>query len=184
MGILGMINSLWASALLFLINNKIAGTPLPFFNDHDWLVYCVLIVVSFVVSATFQAYMIRLTYELGNDLGLEIFDKLRFTNYEDYLKYGEERVRTVIQDVHTLQRFPDTFLDSFDGVVMVIVGTLYLFWIDAQSAGLFVVVIISLIAIYLYRNKQIAVDLDKARSLGDIYHQNVNDFVGGFKEIK
>ena len=184
LGILGLIHSVWSSALLLLVNNKITDTPLPYADEYDWLIYLVLIVVSFIVAAWFQSYMIKLTYNLGNELGLSIFDKLRFTNLQDYIKLGEEKVRTSMSDVVALQRFPSTFLESFNAIVMVVIGIAYLMWLDVIGAGIFVGMIVLIGFIYGHRNDKIEDDLESARELANIFMQNVNDFLGGFKEVK
>ena len=184
LGLLGIVNSIWASALLMMINNKITGTPLPFLDEYDWLVYIGLISVSFIVAAFFQSYMIKLTYQLGNEMGLAIFDKLRFTSYENYMKLGEEKVRTAMRDVTTLQRFPQIFIESFNSIIMVVIGIAYLFWIDKMGALLVAVSMVVLAMIYLYRNSQISKDLNTARDLANIYMRNVNDFLNGFREVK
>ena len=93
LGLLGLINAVWASALLLFINNKITGKQLPFVEEkYDWMIFGGLIVVSFIVARFFQAYMIKLTYELGNELNLSIFNKLRFTDYKEFQELGEEKV--------------------------------------------------------------------------------------------
>jgi putative ATP-binding cassette transporter len=182
--VLGLVNSVWASALLLFINNKTSGTPLPFMNEYDWALYLGLIVVSFVVARYFQLYMIRLTYDLGNELGLSIFDKLRFTDYEDYLRLGEDKVRAVLTDVTTLQRFPQAFIECFNAAVMVVIGIGYLLWINPMGALIIVLFLVVLAAIYFVRNVSIQKDLSKARDMNEVYQQNVNDFLRGFKEVK
>lgn len=184
LALLGLINSIWASALLLLINNKITGKPLPFFDEYDWIIYSGIIVASYLFARFFQGYMIRLTYNLGNELGLSIFDKLRFTTYQEYQKLGEERVRTAMQDVSTLQRFPQAFIETFNSGVMVLIGIIYLFFINAISASIITAVLVVLAAVYYLRNMAIAKDLSAVRDLANTYQQNVNDFLRGFKEVK
>ena len=184
LGVLGIVNSIWASALLLLINNKITGEPLPFFDQHDWIVYLVLICVSLFISLTFQSYMIKLTYNLGNELNLSLFDKLRFTNYEDYVKLSEEKVRTAIDDVEMVQKFPQTFMDTFNSSIMVIIGIAYLFYVNWVGALLVFLSIVLLAVIYVYRNYQIEKDVEEARDLANVYIQNIDDFLDGFKEVK
>src|SRR5215216_3279174 len=89
--LLGVVNSIWTSSLLLLINNKINGVKLPLFNNYDWVIYLTLIVASFIVTKYFQSYLIRLSHDFGTGLSIEIFDKLRSTNYQDYLKLGESK---------------------------------------------------------------------------------------------
>lgn len=184
LALLGLINSIWSSTLLLLINNKITNTPLPFGGGYDWQMYCVLIVLAFVTARFFQSYMIRLTYNLGNDLGLSIFNKLRFTNYEEYMKLGDEKVRTSVADVTTLQRFPQAFIETFNAVVMVVIGVLYLFYINLAGAALITLILGMLAGIYYYRNLAVHRDMTTVRDLANVYQQNVNDFLRGFREIK
>jgi cyclic peptide transporter len=182
--VLGLINSVWSIGLLLLINNRIAGTSLPFVQGYDWQIYVVLILVSFFTARAFQSYTIRLTYELGNDLGLSIFEKLRFADYEEYIKLGEEKVRTATADVTTLQRFPNVFIEVFNAIVMVTIGLGYLFYTNFLSALLILGVLTSLAVVYYIRNLSISRDLNTVRDLANIYQQNVNDFLRGFKDVK
>ncbi|NLR67570.1 cyclic peptide export ABC transporter [Chitinophaga varians] len=182
--LLGMINSVWSMGLLLLINSKIAGTDLPFVKGYDWQIYVVMILVSFITARAFQSYTIRLTYELGNDLGLSIFEKLRFSDYEEYVKLGEEKVRTATADVTTLQRFPNVFIETFNSIVMVLIGLTYLFYTNFFGALLILGVLSTLAVVYYIRNLSIARDLNTVRDLANIYQQNVNDFLRGFKDVK
>lgn len=183
--LLGLINSVWASGLLLLINHKINGEPLPFLNnEYDWVAYAVLIVAAFSMARFFQGYMIKLTYELGNELGLSIFNRLRFTNFEDYQELGEESVRTAMSDVTTLQRFPQAFIESFNAGVMVLIGISYLLYTNPLGALAIMAVLAVLIVFYNLRSKAIQQDLNAARDLATVYQRNVNDFLRGFKEVK
>jgi ABC-type siderophore export system fused ATPase/permease subunit len=182
--VLGLINSIWSMGLLLLINNRIAGTSLPFVQGYDWQIYVVLILISFFTARAFQSYTIRLTYELGNDLGLSVFEKLRFADYEEYIKLGEEKVRTATADVTTLQRFPHVFIEVFNSIVMVSIGLGYLFYTNFLSALLILGVLTALAAVYYIRNISISRDLNTVRDLANVYQQNVNDFLRGFKDVK
>ncbi|ASZ13234.1 cyclic peptide export ABC transporter [Chitinophaga pendula] len=182
--LLGLVNSIWSSALLLLINSKVSGTPLPFVNGYDWQIYVGLIIASFITSVYFQSYTIKLTYELGNDLGLSIFEKLRFTNYEEYVSLGEDKVRTATADVTTLQRFPQIFIEAFNAGVMILVGVTYLLFVNLLGALVISGVLILLGALYYIRNIAIQRDLNTVRDLANVYQQSVNDFLKGFKEVK
>lgn len=185
LGVLGLINALWASALLLFINNKITGEKLPFVPEqYDWIVYCGLIVFSFIVARYFQAYMIKLTYELGNELNLSIFNKLRFTSYKEFLDLGEEKARTAMEDVSTLQSFPQNFIETFNAAIMVTIGIIYLFVTHPLGATVVLATLVALAVIYLLRNDSIEKDIIKSRNLAEIYQNNVNDFLRGFREIK
>jgi len=184
LGFLAIINSIWASALLLFINNKIIDAPFPFWDDYDWLVYLALVIVSFVGARLFQAYVIKLTYTLGHELNLSIFNKLRFSTYEEYQNLGEDKVRTAMTDVTVLQRFPQDFIEVFNAGVMVFIGIVYLFTINFYGALLVLGAIVVLSGIYYIRNEVIEKNLHKVRDLANVYQQNVNDFLRGYKELK
>ncbi len=182
--LLAIVNSIWAGALLLFINNKITGEKIPYVDEYDWQTYIVLIVTSFIVAKSFQAYMIRLTYNLGNELNLSIFNKLRFSGYNEFLILGEEKVRTAMTDVNTLQSFPQTFIEAFNAIIMVVIGIVYLFMINIWAALMILSTLILLAVIYYVRNISIEKDLNKVRDLANVYQDNVNDFLRGYKEIK
>lgn len=184
LAVLGLINGVWASALLLFINSKIVGEPLPFIPEYDWMVYVGLIIVSFTVARFFQAYMIKLTYGLGNELNLSIFDKLRFSSFQEFQKLGEDKVRTAMTDVSTLQKFPQSFIESFNAAIMVVIGVVYLFIINAIGASLILLALVVLASVYYFRSISIENDLNKARDLANVYQDNVNDFLRGYKEMK
>ncbi len=185
LGVLGIINGLWASALLLFINNKITGEELPYVSEqYDWIAYISLIVISFVVARYFQGYMIKITYDLGHELNLSVFNKLRFSTYTEFTDLGEEKVRTAMEDVSTLQTFPHDFVAAFNAAIMVIIGVVYLFMAHAIGAIMIFSSLIILATFYVIRNNNIEKDLDKARDLADVYQENVNDFLRGFREIK
>ncbi|MGG8495337.1 cyclic peptide export ABC transporter [Tenacibaculum sp. TC6] len=185
LALLGIINAVWASALLLFINNKVTGEKLPFVNEeYDWAIFSALIVVSFVVARYFQAYMIKLTYELGNELNLSIFNKLRFTDYKEFQELGEDKVRTAMTDVTTLQKFPQSFIEAFNAGIMVAIGVVYLFVTHAIGALIVSGTLLALAIVYYIRNISIEKDINKARDLANVYQENVNDFLRGFREIK
>lgn len=185
LGLLGLINAVWASALLLFINNKITGKQLPFVEEkYDWMIFGGLIVVSFIVARFFQAYMIKLTYELGNELNLSIFNKLRFTDYKEFQELGEEKVRTAMTDVTTLQKFPQSFIEAFNAGIMVAIGVVYLFVTHPVGALIVTLTLVALAVVYSVRNISIEKDINKARDLANVYQDNVNDFLRGFREIK
>jgi cyclic peptide transporter len=182
--LLGLVNSIWTSSLLLLINNKINGIKLPFFAQYDWVIYLGLILASYAVTKYFQSYLIRLSHDFGTTLSIEIFNKLRLTNYQDYLKLGENKIRTAMEDVNRIQRFPLIFIDAFNSLIIIIISMAYLFWINYIIAFIIITLLISLAVYYYYQNIQIIGNLNIARDLENVFHKNVNDFLAGFKEIK
>lgn len=184
LGFMGLIDSAWSASLLFLINHKIANKPLPFFTAYDWQIYTILLVISFAVSAYFQTYLFKLTFNFGKELVLKIFNHLRFASLEKFRQVGEDKVRTAMEDVQVLESFPNLFLAFFKSAITVAIGAIYLFWIDAKG-GLFVMgILFLLMVIYIFRNVKIEKLMDTARGLNDVYMQNVFDFLGGFRQLK
>ncbi len=182
--LLGVVNSIWTSSLLLLINNKINGVKLPFFDNYDWVIYLTLIVTSFIVTKYFQSYLIKLSHDFGTRLSIEIFDKLRSTNYQDYLKLGENKIRTAMEDVTRTQRFPLVFIEAFNSSIIMLISVAYLFWINYAIAFIVISLLVTLALFYYKQNRQIIGDLNIARDLENVFHANVNDFLAGFKEIR
>ncbi len=184
LGFLGIVQGLWGGGLLIVINNKIAGTPLPFLNQYDWLFYTVLTISSFLTAYFLKAYMIKLTLNFSNRMVLEIFNSLRFGSYGSYLEIGEERVRTAMEDVGVLAGYPGTFLTCFNAGVMILIGFIYMYWVYPMGSLVLIVLLIALTAVYVKRNRLIQIELEKSRSLQDHFMRKVNDFLLGFRELK
>ncbi|CAI2767101.1 cyclic peptide export ABC transporter [Flavobacterium collinsii] len=184
LGLFAVINGLWSSSLLMLVSNKIAGTPLPFFSDYDWLIYLVLVITSFVLTYYFKRYMIKVTLNFGKEMTLQIINKLRLSNYEAYLRIGEARVRTAMSDIGRLESLPEVFIVFFNALIMIIAGIGYMFWLYPKGAVMIIILIIVLAFIYVYRNEAIQKSMNKERDLDDSFMENYNDFLHGFNKIK
>ncbi len=184
LAILGFANAVWAIGLLYLINTKALGQSLPFLDAYDWLFYAVLTVVSFITSLFFQSYMIKLTFGLGKEMVLTLLDKLRQAEYLSFLGLGEEKVRTALEDITVLEASPGIMLDSFNAVVMVVMGIIYLFLINAAGAAILLVLLMVILSFYIYRNKKVEQDIRSFRMLNDTYMRNVDDLLKGFREVK
>ncbi len=184
LGLLGLANAVWAIGLLYLINTKALGQSLPFLDAYDWLFYTVLTVVSFVTSLFFQSYMIQLTFGLGKEMVVTLLDKVRQAEYLSFLRLGEEKVRTALEDITVLEASPGIILDSFNAVVMILMGIVYLFLIDVMGATILVVLLMVILTIYIQRNKKVEQDIRSFRMLNDTYMRNVDDLLKGFREVK
>ncbi|MGO4773548.1 cyclic peptide export ABC transporter [Flavobacterium sp. W22_SRS_FK3] len=184
LGFLAVINGLWSGSLLVLVSHKISGTPLPFFNKYDWLIYLIFVSVSFVLTYSFNGYMIKATLNFGKEMTLQIIDKLRLSNYESYLHMGEAKVRTVLEDVRTLESLPGVFITFFNSLVMIVAGLMYMFWLYPKGALTIVFLITVLAFIYIYRNGIIEKNLGAKRDLDDAFMRFFNDFLHGFNMVK
>lgn len=184
LALFAIVNGLWSSSLLIIINNKIIGAPLPFFDNYDWIVYSTCVFISFLLTYFFKAHMIKITLNLSNEILLKTLNKLRTANYESYLKLGEAKVRTAMKDVSALRSFPEVFVDFFNAIVTIIVTMGYIFWIYPKGAILVITIILVLAFVFLYRNKMIEVFFDKERNLEDSFMNIYNDFLHGFNRIK
>jgi cyclic peptide transporter len=184
LGLLGCVNALWTGCLLVIINNKISGKALPYFDNYSDYIYISLILVSLLFKYRFEAKMLKMNFNFSKEMLLSILDKLRNTSYKAYEEIKEERVRTAIEDVNTLESFPATFLASFNAAIMIIIAAIYLLWLNALMAVIMVAIFIILAFVFSRQNRLIAKDIEASRSLGDIYMTNLNDLLRGFREIK
>ena len=87
-------------------------------------------------------------------------------------------------DVTTLQKFPQSFIEAFNAGIMVAIGVVYLFVTHPVGALIVTLTLVALAVVYSVRNISIEKDINKARDLANVYQDNVNDFLRGFREIK
>lgn len=179
-----IINAFWSSSLLMIINNKITGDPLPFLNNYDLEIYVFFIISSILLSYFFKAYMIKITLNFGKQLLLNFIDRIRISNYESFLSLGEARLRTAINDIKILEDLPEILIAFLNAVIMIVVTVSYLFWVYPKGAIAILVLLLLLCFIYLYRNKIIEKNMEKERSLDDVFMGNYNDFLHGFHKLK
>ncbi len=184
--LLGLMDSVWVTTLIAFIDTKITGNPLPIsiVEEYDAAFYVFAMILSFIVSRYFQSHMVKLTCNFGTDLALSIFDKLRFTNYNEFQELGQDRVRTLMSDVGTIQRFPTTFIEVFKAGVMTLIGVSYMFYTHLFAALILSSVILVLTFIFYFRNLSIENDIEKLRDLQNTNEKHTNNFLRGFKEIK
>ncbi len=180
----GMINSLWSSALLVIINNKISDAPLPLLDEYDWGIYLFFVTIFFILTYYFKASMVKVVTKFSNEMELKIVDKLRISNYESYLRLGEARVRTAMEDIGVLSRLPEDVMSVFNALIMVLATIGYIFWLYPKGGILIIVLITILCFIFQYQNKFIEKSMNEARDLDNIFMQNYNDFLHGFNKIK
>ncbi len=179
-----LMHSLWSAALLAIINNKIAGAPLPILGGHDWQVFLFFIVTSFFFTYFFKRYLIKVTLTFGKDLMLRIINRIRLSDYESYLRLGEEKVRTAMEDISTLEEVPETFISLINAVVMIIVTIGYMFYLYPLGAFMIIGLVVVLCVIYVFRSSIIEKSMDEERDLDDSFMRNYNDFLHGFNKIK
>lgn len=184
LALLGAVNAVWTGSLLLIINNKISGTALPYIAGYSELIYVVLIVVSFFFKYSFESYMLRMNFNYSKEILLNLLDRLRKASYQAYQEIREERVRTAIDDVNTLESFPGIFLASFNAAIMIVIAAIYLFWLNYIMAFVIIVVLLLLIFVFVKQNRLITDDIEASRSLEDIYMMNLNDLLRGFREVK
>lgn len=179
-----MIHSLWSTALIAIINNKISGAPLPIMAGYDWQLFLFFVVTSFLFTFFFKRHLIKVTLTFGKDLMLKIINRLRLSDYESYLRLGEARVRTAMEDIGALESVPETFISLLNAIVMTIVTIGYMFYLYPPGAFLIIGVVIVLSIVYVYRSQIIEKSMDRERDLDDTFMSNYNDFLHGFNKIK
>jgi len=184
LAIFTIISSLWSTALISIINNKISGAPLPLLEGYDWQVFTFFAVSSLIFTYFFKMHIIKITLNFGKDIMLKIINRLRLSDYESYLRLGEARIRTAMEDIGTLEEIPETFISLLNALIMSIVTIAYMFFLYPPGALMIIGLVIVLSAVYMYRSAIIEKSMDEERDLDDDFMNNYNDFVHGFNKIK
>ena len=182
--LLAGVNSLLFSGLLIFINNTIAQKPLPFFQGSEWLAFLLLLLFSIVINRIFQTYMIRLTSNILYDFEISILQRVRLASFQDYSKFGAQKIYTAIADTRMLSALPESFINCVNSMVLIICGLAYLFYISIIGGVAILILMLLLLAYYLLRNNNIEKEMNKVRDLQDSYHSYLRDMLLGFKEIK
>lgn len=182
--LLGIVNSILNSGLLMFINKTISQEPVPFFPGHGGTVFLVIILTSLIVSQRFQVFMIRLTNDILFEFEVSILQKLRYASFEDFEKLGKEKVYTAISDSRVLANVPQLFINSFNSLIMVLCCLGYMFWISPAGGLVVLGVLITLLVVYLLRNKRAEKDLNELRDLQNSYYVYLSDLLEGFREVK
>jgi cyclic peptide transporter len=182
--LLGAANSVMYSGLLILINNSITKRTLFFDSKYNMAVYFLIVTLSFVCSKIFQTYIVRLSTEILFKFEIEVLQKLRYAEYEDFEKLGDEKVYTAISDTKVLSRIPETFINLFNASIIALCCLGYMFFVSVTGGFFILSMMIALLLIYLRRNKSIEIKLNKLRDLQNSYYRYLSDLLSGFKELK
>ncbi|MFA0964350.1 ATP-binding cassette domain-containing protein [Roseivirga sp. BDSF3-8] len=181
---LGGVSSLLFSGMLYIINSKITGEPLPYFPEYTWQVFALLIVLSIISNKALQTYMVKLTNSVLLDAQVSILEKLQYASYQSFERLGREKVYTAIQDASVLGSVPDVLVNTINSGVIILCCTIYFFWL-APLGGLLVLVSMGLLlGFYLLRNKKIERDLNKLRDIQNDFYRYLDDLLKGFREVK
>jgi cyclic peptide transporter len=181
---MAILNSLWSSGILILINHAISNKPLQFFPEYNWAFFIGIILISFVFSRYFQRYIIRLTSDVVYEFELSILEKVRDSAYEDLERYGVDKVYTAMGDARNVSSVPQTFIQHFNSFVIVVCGLGYLFYTSFLGGLSVCILAILLTALYVHRNKKITKDLNKLRDMQNDFQRYMRDFLFGAKEVR
>jgi cyclic peptide transporter len=182
--LLGGVNGVMTTGLLFFINSTISETKVAYLGGYDWVVFLMLLGISFVVSMAFHKRMILSTNEVLYRYAVSVLDKLRKAGYQNFERLGLEKVYTAIADTAIVGRIPEIFIGAFNAVVVISCCIVYLFTISLTGAVMIVTVMGLLLVLYLFRNGKIEGDLNRIRDLQNDFYRYMNDFLHGFKELK
>lgn len=181
---LGGVSSLLFSGMLYIINSRITGEPLPYLADYTWQLFGLFILLSVISNKILQTYMVKLTNGVLLDAQLSIMEKLQKSTYQSFEKLGREKVYTAIEDTGVLGSVPDVLVNTINSLVIITCCTIYFFYI-APFGGLLVLVLMGLLlGFYLLRNRKIERDLNKLRDIQNDFYRYLDDLLKGFREVK
>src|SRR5579864_7223465 len=78
--LLGILTSASHFCIIYIINQAITFKALPFFQEYNWLVFAVVLIVSFFSTMFFQRYLIGLVNDIGFEYNVKIFEAIRNTS--------------------------------------------------------------------------------------------------------
>lgn len=183
LAVLGTVNALTHSIILYLVNKTISFQPLPFWQEYNWLIFFCTLVVSFITTAVFQGHLIRLANDLAYEFNIKIFERIRTTSIHKLVNTGKEKVYAVMDDIDGISSFPVQFINILNSTIIVICGLGYMFY-TSWTATLFLLGVMTVLAVvYIYRNTRIEGFMNQVRDLENGFFEYLNDLMTGFKEL-
>ncbi len=186
--IFGMLESLFSSSILMFFEIKINNQTDHYFglsiNEKlEFFIFLIIVIISFLCSKYFRTYLIRKTYFINTNMELSLFQKLRFLNFNQFDSIGQDKIRTLLDDLKKLRDSPEYIINVVSSFILVFVCLFYLFYLNFQGALLLLTFIVGLIIFLKLRNRIVQKKSEELRNIQDINEQNINDFILGFREI-
>ena len=179
---LSIINGLGSALILFIINESF-NRNLEY--SKELLVYFVFAVYLFVYTMKLlQGQMIIEANEIVYEKKMSIIDSVMNTTYENIEQIGQEKIFTTLNnDVNSISQVPNVMVRFIsDGLTLLFcMGYLCTKSIKVFLFVLFVVIINSLVG--AFNGKKASKYLDMNRDIQDLFVQQINDFIHGFKEL-
>ncbi|MBW8683319.1 ATP-binding cassette domain-containing protein [Chitinophaga rhizophila] len=182
---LSLISSLTNVGILLFINSAIRSVASQGMVEiQSAVAFFLLIGSSFLVSFFFQKYMVDMTNDITYGIELSILEKIRHASYESFEKLGYEKIYAAISDARILSRMPTVFINLINSFITIVCTLAYLFYTSFFSGLVLLGIMIALLAIYMYRDKHIAKNLEKVRDLQDTYYGYLRELLQGFRQVR
>ena len=181
---LGIFNGVLNTAFLILINSSVNNQPLPVLDGYNWQLFVVLLVLSLLITKTFQTKLIKLTTQINYEFEIRILEKLKAASFNDFDKLGSERVYATLGDLMALSNLPAVLINALNAFTVIIFCFVYLF-ATSWMAGLAILTLMGLLLLfYLVRNKSVEKRLNVLRNIQNDFFRYLADALNGFKEVE
>lgn len=185
---LGILSGLANAGLLKLINNVISDLSLSDkyqLNIKSIGLYLIVVIVLIFSQRIFSKYIITLTQKIICKIQLEILEKIRLSNYDNFKSIGSERIySSLTQDAGVISSVAASIVYACTSLVTVVFCLCYLAYVSLIGFSLTLFVIGVAVTIYILRQKAIEIGLTKARELQNTFFKFINDLLSGYKEMK
>jgi cyclic peptide transporter len=180
---LGMVGSLSNISMLTLINHVLTGKALTKGN-HDWAIYIVVLIVSFVANLISKRFLTRSANAIMYDREFTFIQKIRHASLDSFEKLGSGRVFALLGDIQAIARVPHLFISLMIAAMVVLYGIGYLFMTTPWGGLLVCLLTIILFFIHVFRNKSIEKDMNEMRDSQETYLGYLTELLYGFKQIR
>lgn len=182
--VIGVVNSFCYFGVLYIINKTITFRPLPYFQEYNWLVFLFVLVLSFVTTALFQRYLMKLSTDLSYEFMMDVLNKTRDASVAGFEKVGNERIYAAIDDANNISTFPIQMISIVNSIIIIFCGIGLMLTESLFQTLIVFGVMTCLMVIYLIRNVSIEKELSGIRDLENSFFRYLNDLLRGFREIK
>lgn len=188
--LLTIINGLLSGAVIALINSLMSdlinadGTA-GINVSQDLMLFTGLVLGNLLLDRELSVAATKFTVRMVHNVRMQIIQKIKKIEYRNFEKIGEEHIFTIlIRDTTVISNGAYLVVRFFSSIITILVCLVYMFWIFPLGFFMTCGIVAIGLGIFLLRQKKIMKDLTKSRELESVFFSQIQDLIGGFKELK
>jgi putative pyoverdin transport system ATP-binding/permease protein len=187
--ILSAVTGIGNSIIIFIINNVLARSMNPDSRkigiESGLYLYFIFGMLLFITSSYIvKRKMIAITNTIIYDTRMKIIDKILHASFYNFEALGKEKVfATLNKDTEIISNSINLIVNFAAGIISLITCFIYLGTLNMLAMILSLAVICIAVALFMLVSQSARKLFEKNRDYQNIFFKNLDDLVGGFKEL-